>query len=90
MVEMSSISAEKVETIISAPVVNTDSLSPEANLARSAKRLQVQAEIDSKFDTVIERFYCGPEPINTPLLVSFLTVGLLFAGATLFRGGARR
>ena len=87
---MSNISANNVETIISAPVVNTDSSSPEAILARDAKRLQVQAEVDSTFDTVVERFYCGPEPINTPLLVSFLTVCLLFAGATLFRGGSRR
>ena len=86
---MSNIPVNKVETIISAPVVNTDSLSPEANLARNAKRLQVQAEVDSKFDTVLENFYCGSEPINTPLLISFLTVGLLFAGATLFRGSRR-
>ena len=82
---MSSISAEKIQMIIAAPVVNTDSLSPEAILARNAKRLQVQAEADSKFDTVIEPFYCGPEPINTSLLISFFTVGLLFAGATIFR-----
>jgi hypothetical protein len=87
---MSDISPEKVETIISAPVVSTDSLSPEAILARNAKRLQVQAEVDSKYDTVLENFYCGPEPINKPLLISFLTVGLLFAGATLFGGKARR
>jgi hypothetical protein len=86
---MSNIAANKVETIISAPVVSTDSSSPEAILARDAKRLQVQAEVDSKFDTVLENFYCGPEPINTPLLVSFLTVCLLFAGATVFRGGRR-
>ncbi len=82
---MSNIAANKVETVISAPVVSTDSLSPEANIARDAKRLQVQAEVDSKFDTVLENFYCGPEPINKPLLISFLTVVLLFAGATVFR-----
>jgi hypothetical protein len=85
-----SIGSEKVESIISAPVVNTDSLSPEANLARDAKRLQVQAEVDSKYDTVVERFYCEPEPINVPLVVSFLTVCLLFAGATFFHGRMRR
>ena len=86
---MSSVSADKIELILAAPVVTTDSSSPEAVLARSAKRLQVQTEIDSKFDTVIERFYCGPEPINTPLLISFIAVGLLFAGATIFRSRVR-
>jgi hypothetical protein len=82
---MSTIAAEKVEMIVNAPVVSTESTSPEAILARSAKRLQVQAEADSKFDTVLEGFGCQSDRINPSLLGSVFAIGLLFAGAAYFR-----
>lgn len=82
---MSIPAAEKVEMIVNAPVVSTESTSPEAILARNAKRLQVQAEADSKFDTVLEGFGCGSKSINQSLLGSVFAVALLFAGAAYFR-----
>lgn len=82
---MSIPAAEKVEMIVNAPVVSTDSTSPEAILARNAKRLQVQAEADSKYDTVLEGFRCQSNTINTSLLGSVCAIGLLFAGAAYFR-----
>jgi hypothetical protein len=80
---MSTIAAEKVEMIVNAPVVSTDSTSPEAILARSAKRLQVQAEADSKFDTVLESF-CD-QSLDSSLLFSVSVMAILFAGAAYFR-----
>ena len=80
---MSTIAAEKVEMIVNAPVVSTDSTSPEAILARSAKRLQVQAEADSKFDTVLENF--RDQSLDSSLLFSVSVMAILFAGAAYFR-----
>ena len=80
---MSIPAAEKVEMIVNAPVVSTDSTSPEAILARSAKRLQVQAEADSKFDTVLEQF-CD-QSLDSSLLFSVSVMAILFAGAAYFR-----
>ncbi len=82
---MSTIAAEKVEMIVNAPVVSTDSTSPEAILARSAKRLQVQAEADSKFDTVLENFCDQSTAINSSLLFSVSVMAILFTGAAYFR-----
>ncbi len=82
---MSTIAAEKVEMIVNAPVVSTDSTSPEAILARNAKRLQVQTDVDSKFDTVLERFRDQSPAIDSSLLFSVVVVGILFVGAAYFR-----
>lgn len=82
---MSTIAPEKVEMIVNAPVVSTDSTSPEAILARSAKRLQVQAEADSKFDTVLENFRDQSTAIDSSLLFSVSVMAILFAGAAYFR-----
>jgi len=46
---------EVIQSVVQAPVVSHDSNSPEALMARDAKRLQVQASIDSKYDTVLTR-----------------------------------
>jgi hypothetical protein len=80
---MSTNAAEKVEMIVNAPVVSTDSTSPEAILARNAKRLQVQAEADSKFDTVLENF--RDQSLDSSLLFSVAVLSILFAGAAYFR-----
>jgi hypothetical protein len=37
-------------TLVAAPIVSSDNTSPEAILAREAKRLQAQAEADTKYD----------------------------------------
>ncbi len=71
--------------LVNAPVVNPDSSSPEAILARNAKRLQVQAEADSKYDTILEGFGCRSQPINTSLVTAVVTVGILCIGAAYFR-----
>lgn len=46
----------KVEARERAPVVSSDSSSPEASLARNAATLAFQTKSDAVFDTVIERF----------------------------------
>jgi hypothetical protein len=47
---------KKVQDVQPAPVVSIDPTSPESILARNAKTTQLQADSDSKFDTVLERF----------------------------------
>ena len=37
-------------TLVAAPIVSNDNTSPEAVLAREAKRVQAQAEADTKYD----------------------------------------
>ncbi len=37
-------------TLVAAPIVSSDNTSPEAILAREAKRIQAQAEADTKYD----------------------------------------
>ncbi len=59
----------------SAPVVSIDSTTPEAIMAREAKKLQVQADMDSFYDTKLERF-CGSS--TPPLLGLTVALGLLF------------
>jgi len=55
--------------IVEAPIVSNDSNSQEAVLARSAKAIQVQSEVDSKYDTVLERFSDFMD-VDTPILDS--------------------
>jgi hypothetical protein len=47
---------KKVQDVQPAPVVGPDPTAPEAILARNAKTVQLQADSDSTFDTVLERF----------------------------------
>lgn len=53
-------SDKPVQAIVYAPVVSTNSTSPEALLARKNKEIQAQSQTDSKFDTTLERF-CGQQ-----------------------------
>ena len=55
--------------IVVAPVVSTDSNSPEAKMARDAKRLEAQSDTDAKFDTVLERFVDVSQCIDSTLLI---------------------
>ena len=82
-------SLAQIQEVVAAPVVSADANSPEAKLARAVKATQAQAEVDSKFDTVIERFggacACSGSsstPVNKPLLFGVIIVGL-FLGTSL-------
>ena len=79
---MAASSTRPVEAIIMAPVVSSDSLSPEANLMRDAKRLEAQTAVDTKFDPVIEDF-----TVNKPLLGLTVALGLLVVA--LFQTGRK-
>jgi hypothetical protein len=87
-------SLAQIQEVVAAPVVSADATSPEAKLARAVKATQVQAEADSKFDTVIDRFAdCGctstssssSAGVNTPLVLGVLVVGLFLASTILYK-----
>lgn len=61
------------------PVVSHDSNSSEAKIARDAKMLEVQSNVDSRFDTKLERFVGSQTTILSGLTValSLLLVSLL-------------
>lgn len=74
--------AKKIESIVYAPVVSSDSNSAEAILMREAKELESQAVADTKYDAVMERF-TNPQPISLPLItfavsLSFFAIGVFF------------
>ena len=80
----SEVPAKKINQVITIPIVSDDRNSPEALLMRKAKMDQVQGEVDTKFDTVVERFEAGPQ-ISGPLLsvgvaFSLLLLSALFSG----------
>ena len=65
-----------IVAIVKAPTVSADNDSPEAKLAIESKRIQSQADQDSTFDTVIERFK-SREEISLPLVGTGLAILLL-------------
>ena len=75
--------AKKIDSIVYAPVVSTDSNSAEAILMREAKALEAQAATDTKYDAIVERF-SKHQPISLPL-VTFAVSLSFFAIAVLFR-----
>jgi hypothetical protein len=76
---------KKVQDVQPAPVVSTDSTSPEAILARNAKSVQLQADSDSVFDTVLERFSASESDSDSESEAeSGPTRPLLAVGLTLF------
>jgi hypothetical protein len=72
-----------IQELVAAPVVSSDASSPEAIMARDAKKLQVQANTDSTFDTKLERF-CGGST-QTLTLSSLVLVLSLFLAAQVVR-----
>jgi hypothetical protein len=62
--------------LVKAPTVSDDNTSPEAKLATESTRIQSQADNDTKFDTVIERFN-SREEISLPLIGTGLAIFLL-------------
>ena len=81
--------AKNVQAIIYSPVVSADSTSPESQLMREAKKTQAQADVDTKFDAQVERFYVRSEPISMPLVGTAVALGL-FALSILYTGWGRR
>jgi len=79
---------KKVQDVQPAPVVGPDPTAPEAILARNAKTVQLQADSDSTFDTVLERF-SDSEGILVPerFSDSGSTTPLLGVGLALFSLG---
>lgn len=76
-------SLKKIDKIVFPPIVSNDSESPEAKLMREAKALESQAEADTKYDAIMERFQGSQQPISQPL-VGFAVALSLFALASLF------
>ena len=52
---MSSASAAKVQEMVLPPVVSSDPNSNISQMARDAKKLQVQSQTDSRYDTNLDR-----------------------------------
>ena len=65
-----------IDSVVAAPVVSSESTSSEAILARKAREIEAQAQVDTVFDTKIERFYVEPIPISFPLLSITVVLGL--------------
>jgi hypothetical protein len=79
----------KVQGIVAAPVTSQDATSPEAILAREAKKIQVQAQVDTMFDPLVERYMNFEQPtVSVPLVCAVVALGLLGA-AVLIRGQRR-
>ena len=79
----------KIQGIITAPVTSQDATSPEAILAREAKKIQAQAEVDTKFDPLVERYMNFEQPtVSVPLVCATIAFGLLSL-AVLVRGQRR-
>ena len=74
----------KIQTLAYAPVVGSDATSPEAQLMREAKKVELQTQIDTKFDSVVERFVVQ-QPISVPLLGTTVALSL-FALAIYYSG----
>lgn len=65
-----------IDSVVDAPVVSVDSKSSEALLARKARALEAQAQVDTIYDTKIERFYSEPAPLSIPLVGVSVALGL--------------
>lgn len=76
--------SQPVALIVNAPVVSSNTNSVESKLARQAKYIEEQAIADTKYDTIIERFM-NPVPIEQPLVVVALALGLLALGVLTYK-----
>jgi hypothetical protein len=81
-----SIDPSKVQMLAYAPIVGTDATSPEVQLMREAKKVEVQTQIDTKFDAVVERFVVQ-QPISIPLVGA--TVALSLFALAIYWSGKR-
>ncbi len=76
--------SQSVALIVNAPVVSSNTNSIESKLARQAKYIEEQALADTKYDTIIERFM-NPVPIEQPLLIVAIALGLLAYGVLAYK-----
>jgi hypothetical protein len=77
-----------VAAVNAAPVVSTNSTSPEAILARKARALELQSEEDSSFDTKLERKtegFCGGQQEQTSMLLGLVVAASLFLASRLYK-----
>ncbi len=74
---MSTIAPEKVDKLVLSPVVSENPTSMEAILMRDAKKIEAQANTDTKFDATVERFRGDVQPISVPLMGVAVALGLL-------------
>jgi hypothetical protein len=81
-----SIDPSKVQSLSYVPVVSPDSGSLEAQLMREAKKVEVQSQIDTKYDPIVERFVIQ-QPISLPLINVTLALGLF--ALTIYYTGRR-
>jgi hypothetical protein len=79
-----SIDPSKVQMLAQVPVVSTDATSLEMQLMRDAKRVELQTQIDTRFDSVVERFVVQ-QPISLPLVSTAVALSL-FALAIFITG----
>ncbi len=78
---MSGPSPVPVEKVVLSPVVSSDPNSKESDLMRQITLLNAQSQVDTKFDTILERF----QPSKMPL-VTFAVAALAYIGVCLFVG----
>jgi hypothetical protein len=73
-------SDKPISALVAAPVVSSDSNSPEAKMARDAKMLEAQSQNDGAFDTKLERFVGSQTTIlsGLTLALSLLLLSLVF------------
>jgi hypothetical protein len=86
---MSSIDPSKIYGIVNAPVTSQDATSPEAILAREARKIQVQAEVDTQYDPIVERYRNFEQPSNLTLSIPLMGVAValsLLGLSVLMRG----
>ena len=72
----------KIDAIVAAPVVSADTTSPEAVLAREAKKIQLQAHADSKYDD--KEFFTNYGDGSCGCIVHGLLYSALFVGVVVF------
>jgi hypothetical protein len=75
---MTTIAPEKVDKLVLSPIVSENPTSMEAILMKDAKKIEAQANTDTKFDATVERFRGGgSQPISVPLMGVAVALGLL-------------
>lgn len=79
-----SVDPAKIQSLVYAPVVSADTTSAETQLMREARKVELQTQIDTKFDAVVERFVVQ-QPISIPLLGTSVAL-TLFALAIYYSG----
>jgi hypothetical protein len=67
-----------VEKVVLSPVVSPDPNSKESELMRQVKLVEAQSQVDTKFDTVLERFETSRMPLVTFAVAALAYIGVCF------------